>query len=77
MKWKPIATAPKDRAILLYTNERGVVRGRWEYDKYAKNQRPYWSNDLERIFGKLSCRADQPTHWMPLPEAPCNEKGGD
>lgn len=71
--WQPIETAPKDRPILLYTKLRGVVCGYWQDDKYSKNPRPYWSNDLERLFGRTSCRGDQPTHWMKLPEKPCDE----
>lgn len=73
MEWQPIETAPKDRDILLYTNCRGVVRGRWNDCKYATKPRPYWTHDRERIWGTVACRADQPTHWMPLPEPPKGE----
>jgi len=69
LEWKPIETAPKDRDILLLCPSRGVVRGSWNNDCHKK-PRPYWTNDRERIFGVTETRADQPTHWMPLPEPP-------
>lgn len=74
MKWQPIETAPKDRYILLYIEFLGVICGHWENDGYAKNPKPYWTNDLELLFGKKGCRWLQPTHWMPLPEAPFDER---
>lgn len=70
MEWQPIETAPKDADVLLYCPERGVVRGAWRDDKYSTKPRPYWTNDRESLWGKTWTRADQPTHWMPLPEAP-------
>jgi len=33
--WQPIETAPKDADVLLLTPARGVVRGRWQTDRYA------------------------------------------
>lgn len=71
MSWQPIEAAPKDGTrVLLYCNSRGIVCGEWNNDKYAKKPRPYWANDRERLFGVTETRADQPTHWQPLPEAP-------
>jgi uncharacterized C2H2 Zn-finger protein len=71
-RWRPIATAPKDGTeVLLYCPKRGTtVRGRWSDERYANKPRPYWTHDRERIWGKLDTRADQPTHWMPLPPPP-------
>lgn len=76
MEWQLMDSAPKDKDILLFCPNRGVVRGRWEEDKYAKTPRPYWKNDRERSFGTRETRADQPTHWMPLPKAPNVEFSG-
>jgi len=76
MEWQPIATAPKDADVLLYCPRRGVVRGKWDDCRYARNPKPYWSHDRERIFGTRETRDDQPTHWMPLPEAPNAELTG-
>lgn len=73
--WQPIETAPKDRCILLWNSRLGAIRGDWRTDKYSKKPRPYWSHDLERVFGVLHARAHQPTHWMPLPAAPETPEG--
>lgn len=70
MNWQPIETAPKNQEILLYCPRRGVVRGRWSDEIYARYPKPYWTHDRERLFGVHETREDQPTHWMPLPEAP-------
>lgn len=68
--WATIETAPKDRDILLACPVRGVVRGHWNEDLYAKRPRPYWSHDREILWGRIACRNDQPTHWMELPDMP-------
>ncbi len=70
MEWQPIETAPKNQDVLLFCPLRGIVRGVWNWDRYAHNPRPYWSNDRERMLGTRETRADQPTHWMPLPKVP-------
>lgn len=67
---QPIETAPKDRDILLLCPRRGCVRGRWSDEKYASKPIPYWTNDRVNIVGTRETRADQPTHWMPLPDVP-------
>lgn len=69
--WQPIETAPKDGSdVLLYCKGKGVVRGRWNNCRFATLPRPYWTNDREHLWGVLSTRIDQPTHWMNLPAAP-------
>lgn len=74
MSWLPIESAPKDGTkVLLYCPHIGVVRGSWQFNKYAKKPRPYWSNDWEAVAGAIATRADQPTHWMPLPPPPQDE----
>jgi hypothetical protein len=72
--WQPIATAPKSGDVLLYCERRGLVRGRWNDCRFAKNPRPYWTNDREHLWGVLATRDDQPTHWMPFPVAPTGEQ---
>ena len=76
MEWQPIETAPKNADILLYCPRRGVVCGRWSDERYATKPKPYWTHDRERLFGVRETREDQPTHWMPLPEAPNVELTG-
>jgi len=75
MTWQPIATAPKDRRVLLYYPQRFpcVVCGFWETDEYATKPRPHWRNDRSRIHGILATRAIQPSHWMELPDAPAQQ----
>jgi len=69
--WQPVdENTPRDRDLLLACPARGVLRGRWEDDKYATKPRPYWTNDRERIYGIRATRDDQPTHWMDLPPNP-------
>lgn len=68
---QPIETAPTDGTdMLLHTPARGWVRGRWNDDKSAKKPRPYWTNQTEWLWGVTVTRADQPTHWLPLPPPP-------
>lgn len=69
-EWQPIETAPLDKEILIHCPARGVVRGRWNDNRYATNPRPYWTHDREHVFGVRETRLDQPTHWMPLPAPP-------
>lgn len=70
--WLPIETAPRDGTkILMACPWLGVCGpGEWSTDKYAKKPRPYWTHWGERIWGVQRVRADQPTHWQPMPEAP-------
>lgn len=59
--WRPIETAPKDGYhVLLYCDYYGVGRCAWE------SWRGVWrSDDPNHGIG-----FPQPTHWMPLPDAP-------
>lgn len=68
--WQPIETAPKDTDVILYCKRIGVVCGRWSDEQYATNPRPYWKHDKTHLFGIKQTRENQPTHWMPKPEAP-------
>ena len=72
-----VNSAPKEIYILLFVKEFGWVRGHWHEDKYSKKPRPYWKTDLERIFGILHSRENQPTHWLPMPAAPSIEADKD
>ena len=74
--WRPIDSAPRDGTRILILREHyGEMRvdvAKWDDDQYAKKPRPYWSYDQDAC-GVSSMRANQPTHWMPLPstEVPC------
>lgn len=58
--WRPIDTAPRDRAALL-------VCGRWD------DGSPWWNightNSLGLIYGDWEIGLE-PTHWQPLPPPP-------
>lgn len=82
MKWQPIETAPKDEFVLLY--EDGAMRcGRLEGGKWAPAEIPVLVDEFgNQIVSReiamtrpgqrleLSGFLYEPTHWMPLPEAP-------
>ena len=70
--WLPIETAPKDGTAIMVSCPRLGVCGpaHWDTNQHARNPRPYWTHWGERIWGTRWVREDQPTHWMPLPEAP-------
>ena len=70
-EWKTIGSAPKtgERVILFFSGG-GMVFGRWESDRFAKNPKPYWTSDMMFLNGVRRTREIQPTHWMPLPTAP-------
>ena len=75
LAWQLIATAPKDRRVLLYYPQRvpNVVCGFWEAEEDARKPRPHWFNDRSHIYGVLNARAIQPTHWMALPNPPAQQ----
>ena len=50
--WLPMGTAPKDRALILRTDDYGAIEGYWNIDRWHS-----------RHFGHLF-----PTGWMNLPE---------
>lgn len=68
--WRPIATAPTDRgAIELRGPSCAPVFGYFDDDRHAKQPRPYWSTDAERLWGTRHVRANQPTEWRPQSDA--------
>lgn len=66
-EWQPIETAPKNTRVLGALQSGRIEIVRWFDDKYNKKPRPCWRWYTGYITGE---REDQPTHWMPLPEAP-------
>ena len=69
MMWQPIETAPKDRFLLLcgpsgYTTTPRVFGTGCMYSDYHVGRWVDHAND------DLSDWGFEPTHWMPLPEAP-------
>lgn len=61
MTWQPIATAPKDRRVLL------LLMGGWvTIGSYWHPRREGGLEGWVRADGGLL----RPTHWMPLPDPP-------
>lgn len=74
-KWHLIDTAPKDglrRLLYLSFHGHEPVCGYWVW--WKNHQGGYWWHDkLSAKNYKYSCaphELPQPTHWMPLPDAP-------
>ena len=91
MEWQPIATAPKDRMILVFyktkwDGERIIkaqyfgkyeVESEQDYAEYCEEKDDYYAADgwYEIIenwedFRSVKIYQGEPTHWMPLPDAP-------
>lgn len=61
MEWQPIETAPKSGLIWAYNGQQACMEwiegeGFWAW--YDENLR------------EIDPDPEQPTHWMPMPEAP-------
>lgn len=81
--WQPIATAPSDGRTLLLGcfNSLGNWRtmcGQWmgedyiaEYWEEPDGAEPGWFETSVEADDPPNCWRIEPTHWMPLPEAPC------
>jgi hypothetical protein len=71
-EWQPIETAPKDGTRILVVDCGFVQIARWdeEFDNYNDRQGvPAWAT-FACDDGFYSEYAENPTHWMPLPEPP-------
>lgn len=68
--WRDIETAPKDGQILGWCPIRSEARIlHWDTEEFHNKPKPHWAS-YGFLFGKIAERADQPTHWMPLPASP-------
>jgi hypothetical protein len=67
-RWQPIETAPKDGTPLLFT---------W-YGGPDQDVLPvtsgFWSRVAEYWYSEISGARCKPTHWMPLPPPPENDR---
>lgn len=82
--WQPIETAPRDGTFVMLHVPHGQIEtgpvtigGYWKADERDPNGRFRKGEWAKANFsGWLGCDADyreswcEPTHWMPLPEAP-------
>lgn len=68
LEWRPIESAPKDREVLIYAEKTG--------EQFVA----FWGTAIEDgdqqwTFARgdgISFIVRNPTHWMPLPEAPAH-----
>lgn len=87
-EWRPIETAPRDGTrILLLLGDHRIESGKWvdaeEDGPDSIGADAGWLSDSGwtmpgRSFGHFLHRREPmapPTHWMPLPEPPEDEKG--
>jgi hypothetical protein len=62
MIWQPIDTAPKDGNCVLLTTSGA--------NKFSGMYVAYWSDGIDEWKYSVEAIIRNPTHWMPLPEAP-------
>jgi hypothetical protein len=86
--WQPIATAPKTgrKVILFYLNRNSLPRtvmARWVTDEEAAETdgegvglEAGWYECIDNWdeYTEVAIYEGEPTHWMPLPEAPRKEE---
>ena len=75
MKWQSIDTAPKDRTPILAWNGKFVSEALWEPDEDDGGHIGWCYSTFYNLecYGNYNNSYDkdsQPTHWMPLPNAP-------
>lgn len=63
--WQPISTAPKDGTPVLIWVDKMAVTASFDEDELE------WFNGN---WGLGFAEAEQPTHWMPLPQPPSIEE---
>lgn len=66
--WRPIATAPKDGHVLLFSPDArapGVFIGSLATFEESGGPESYWIDSWTEVVSDAD-----PTHWMPLPNAP-------
>ena len=68
-EWQPIETAPRGYTQIVIAMFEGDARV-WAFVAYM-NENDIWEDGEDVI-----ANADDPTHWMPLPEPP-TENGDD
>lgn len=65
MTWQPIETAPKDGQVILICAGNAVASVYWD-DEFT------WVSTEDNLMAHIV--HDDPTHWMPLPEPPPQQK---
>ncbi len=60
--WIPIENAPKDKELLMFTIDRGQLKGSWANYPFIAPHASHWQDDR----GIIIC----PTHYKLLPKDP-------
>jgi hypothetical protein len=69
--WQPIETAPKDGTrCLVYVPSLGVVGAVHELDDCGSEMTVWHADDWNGECCGCNHTEVEPTHWMPLPDAP-------
>jgi hypothetical protein len=70
--WRPIEEADKSSKILVWSPIYGGQHkfAKWDDNRHAAKPKPYWAMSDDRIDGIGAQRANQPTHFRPLPTPP-------
>jgi len=70
-QWQPIETAPKDGTNILLLIDEWAIEGYWRLSKWPSGS-PRWDVIGLPSHGCGCCSEPdpEPTHWMPLPDAP-------
>lgn len=72
-EWKLIASAPKDRPILLFGPYEDISVAEWRGKAWACLADGRHAIESQTDFGTEYIDFAVPTHWMPLPEPPAND----
>lgn len=72
MGWHPIETAPKDGTPILVFEKYPTMRGGPMDRHYIEIA--IWDDCWRIISFAPPCGDNNPTHWMPLPKPPLEEK---
>ena len=64
--WQPIATAPREQRILVYSDDPDDIGIMWGYQLPDGS----WTED------ETGCGIKEPTHWMSLPAPPLTGSAG-
>lgn len=78
MMWQPIETAPRsplggEHIVLVgWTNSTNICRAFWDTASELASWVALLPEGNHRLRGRAVRLSDPPTHWMPLPEPPCD-----
>jgi hypothetical protein len=77
MNWQPIETAPKDTEVFIGCWSEGewkFGRSMLFYERGNEYEGEHYAGWFWSIDDCLESIAENPTHWMPLPDPPSQER---